>query len=137
MSTQTKDWLSKWSPLILAILSGWGMFFGFKATTESEIAGLKKSDEELHALIIPTDKLIQILVTRAEFDMRTKARDVETAEMKRAILDLGDKLERVRAELGNKIDRLSERTLTANGKTSFSQPIPTMREEMDALKKTD
>ena len=67
MSAASKDWIAKWLPLILAILSGWAMFFTFKATTEAQLQVLRDSTDSLRTELMPMDKRVATFVPRVEF----------------------------------------------------------------------
>jgi hypothetical protein len=90
MSDQTKDWLSKWAPLLFAI-----------ATNISVVAygygkmGQRIDPLEEHASTHTTEKAISLFVTRSEFAMSNIARDRELSDIKTSLISANDKLDRL------------------------------------------
>ena len=92
-------WFSRWSPLLFSLVANAVLFGIFYGQTRADVQHLKDSDVLLRSEIVPLEKSLAVFTTRTEFDSSTKARDVETAEIRKAL-----------TELNNKIDRLIERT---------------------------
>lgn len=90
MSDQTKDWLSKWSPLLFAIATNISVVaYGYGKMAQ------KIEPLEEHASLHTTEKAISLFVTRSEFAMSNMARDRELADIKAGLASANDKLDRL------------------------------------------
>jgi hypothetical protein len=90
MSDQTKDWLSKWAPLLFAIATNISVVaYGYGKMAQ------KIEPLEEHASIHTTEKAISLFVTRSEFAMSNMARDRELADIKAGLASANDKLDRL------------------------------------------
>lgn len=96
MSDQTKDWLSKWSPLLFAIATNISVVaYGYGKMAQ------KIEPLEEHATLHTTEKAISLFVTRSEFAMSNMARDRELADIKATVKEMKD-------EVNRKLDKLLE-----------------------------
>lgn len=90
MSDQTKDWLSKWAPLLFAIATNISVVaYGYGKMAQ------KIEPLEEHATLHTTEKAISLFVTRSEFAMSNMARDRELADIKAGLASANDKLDRL------------------------------------------
>ena len=93
MSSAQKDWLSKWLPLLIAILSQIAIVAYGYGKIEQRINPL-----EQHVLTDTTEKSITLFVTRSEWEQMNRSRAQQLEEQTK-------RLERIEA----KLDRLIER----------------------------
>lgn len=90
MSDQTKDWLSKWAPLLFAIATNISVVAYGYGKMAQRIEPLEE-----HAALHTTEKAISLFVTRSEFSMSNMARDRELADIKAGLAAANDKLDRL------------------------------------------
>jgi hypothetical protein len=85
MSTQQRDWLSKWLPLVIAIGGNLvTVAYGYGQLVQ-RIAPLEKHTAESFSLY----------VTRQEFNQRTLTRDAELTDLKARLDRMEQKLDRL------------------------------------------
>ena len=98
MSTQKKDWLSKWAPLIVSIGFNICLISFAFGKNEQWKAGI---DEKMAQ--VSRDKLVSYLVTRNEYDQRVNVRDKEMQQNREDHWQIMEKLDRlIDRQNGNK-----------------------------------
>lgn len=85
MSNVQKDWLSKWAPLVVAIVTNLILVAYSYGKLEQRLGPIEKH----------IDRSSTDFVTRNEFIQRTDTRDREMADLKQAIRDIDAKLDRL------------------------------------------
>ena len=90
MSYRTKDWLSKWAPLLFAIFTNVAVVaYGYGKMSQ------RLEPLEEFATSHTTEKNISLFITRSEFIMNNNARDRELADIKAGLAAANDKLDRL------------------------------------------
>lgn len=90
MSDRTKDWLSKWAPLLFAIFTNVAVVaYGYGKMSQ------RLEPLEDFASSHTTEKNISLFITRSEFIMNNNARDRELADIKSGLAAANDKLDRL------------------------------------------
>ena len=90
MSDRTKDWLSKWAPLLFAIFTNVAVVaYGYGKMSQ------RLEPLEEFATSHTTEKNISLFITRSEFIMNNNARDRELADIKAGLAAANDKLDRL------------------------------------------
>lgn len=96
MSDRTKDWLSKWAPLLFAIFTNVAVVaYGYGKMSQ------RLEPLEDYAATHTTERAIGMFITRSEFVMNNNARDRELADIKNAVKEMKD-------EVNKKLDKLLE-----------------------------
>jgi hypothetical protein len=85
MSNVQKDWLSKWAPLVVAIITNLILVAYSYGKLEQRLAPIEKHQ----------DRSSTDFVTRNEFTQRTETRDREMADLKQSLRDMNVKLDRL------------------------------------------
>lgn len=90
MSDRTKDWLSKWAPLMFALFTNVAVVaYGYGKMSQ------RLEPLEDYAATHTTEKAIGMFITRSEFVMNNNARDRELADIKAGLTAANDKLDRL------------------------------------------
>ena len=93
MSTDQKETLSKWLPLIISLI-GQAVLFGiFYGSTKSEIAALHETDISLKAEIMPMPQRMIVFVPRSEYSARMDVNDRDIAEIKNLARESNQKID--------------------------------------------
>ena len=90
MSDHNKDLLSRWLPLLVALLANLAMFSYGYGKLEQRLAPL-----ETHVSTDTTEAAMRIFVTKAEWSMRNDTRDRELADVKASLAQVNAKLDRL------------------------------------------
>lgn len=90
MSTQQKDWVSKWLPLIVSIMTSVGTVAYAYGRLEQRLAPMeafmRENSFERHA---------QVFTPRTEFHAQKSTRDRELDELKGTLREINSKLDRL------------------------------------------
>lgn len=96
MSDRTRDWLSRWAPLLFAIFTNVAVVaYGYGKMSQ------RLEPLEEFATSHTTEKNINLFITRSEFIMNNNARDRELSDIKSTVKEMKD-------EVNKKLDRLLE-----------------------------
>lgn len=90
MSTQQKDWLSKWMPLVVALLTNVGTIAYAYGRLEQRLAPIEEfTRTNTH------ERQSTNFVTRPEFVAQKSVRDREVDELKQTLREINAKLDRL------------------------------------------
>lgn len=90
MSDKTRDWLSKWAPLMFALFTNVAVVaYGYGKMSQ------RLEPLEDYVSTHTTEKAIGMFITRSEFMMNNNARDRELADIKAGLTAANDKLDRL------------------------------------------
>lgn len=90
MSTPQREMLSKWLPLIVALVTNFIVVAYGYGKLEQRLAPV-----ETHVSVDTTERALALFITRAEFQQRSETRDRELADLKVALQQMNQKLDRI------------------------------------------